>query len=136
MLGNKKVMGFNIQRHLDKMGITRKDFAKAIGVPYSSLTDWINGKSYPRIDKIELMANYFGIQKSDLVEDSTIVRTNGQDEMYKSGDAKNEIVVSDKDNRFSIHFRDGKTMSDTDKELLKEQIATTIDSFYKLRGIE
>ena len=25
--------------------------------------------SYPRIDKIELMANYFGISKADLVED-------------------------------------------------------------------
>ena len=68
MLGNKKVMGLNIQRHLDRMGISRRDFAKAIGVPYSSLTDWINGRTYPRIDKIEKMAQYFGVQKSDLVE--------------------------------------------------------------------
>lgn len=68
MLGNKKVMGLNIQRHLDELGISRHDFAKAIGVPYSSLTDWINGRTYPRIDKIEKMAQYFGVQKSDLVE--------------------------------------------------------------------
>ena len=32
------------------------------------LTDWINGRTYPRIDKIEKMAQYFGVQKSDLVE--------------------------------------------------------------------
>ena len=32
-------------------------------------TDWVKGNSYPRIDKIELMANYFGISKADLVED-------------------------------------------------------------------
>lgn len=82
MLGNKKVMGMNIQRNIDRMGITRKDFAKAIGVPYSSLTDWINGKSYPRIDKIEIMARYFGVQKSDLVEDQTTVPTDGQSESY------------------------------------------------------
>lgn len=71
-MNNKTIMGVNIQRYINKVGISRKDFAKAIGVPYSSLTDWINGKSYPRIEKIELMAQFFGVQKSDLVEDSSI----------------------------------------------------------------
>ncbi|EJE4540903.1 transcriptional regulator, partial [Staphylococcus pseudintermedius] len=30
-----------------------------------------NAKTYPRIDKIELLANYFNVNKSDLVEDKT-----------------------------------------------------------------
>lgn len=68
MLGNKQIMGENIQRYLDEKGMTRKELAEALGFPYSSVTDWINGKMYPRIDKIEMMANFFGIQKSDLVE--------------------------------------------------------------------
>ena len=68
MLGNKKIMGDNIQFYMDRARIERREFAEAIGVPYSSLTDWINGKSYPRIDKIQLMADYFGIEKADLVE--------------------------------------------------------------------
>ncbi len=41
----------------------------ALGVKYTTFTDWVKGNSYPRIDKIELMANYFGISKADLVED-------------------------------------------------------------------
>lgn len=53
MLGNKKVMGDNIQYYMDLHGIERRDFAKAIGVPYSSLTDWINGNTYPRIGRME-----------------------------------------------------------------------------------
>lgn len=69
MLGNKKIMGENIQYYMSKYGIERRDFAKAIGVPYSSLTDWINGNTYPRIDKIQKMADYFQIEKADLVED-------------------------------------------------------------------
>ena len=68
MLGNKKVMGENIQYYMDLNKIERREFAKAIGVPYSSLTDWINGNTYPRIDKIQRMADYFHIEKSDLVE--------------------------------------------------------------------
>ncbi|MCL1951736.1 MAG: hypothetical protein FWF60_02790 [Oscillospiraceae bacterium] len=40
-----------------------------LGVAYTTFSDWYNGNKYPRIDKIEMMANYFGILKSDLVED-------------------------------------------------------------------
>ena len=36
-----------------------------------SLEIWYNGEFYPRIDKIQLLANYFCIQKSDLVEDKS-----------------------------------------------------------------
>jgi repressor LexA len=68
MLGNKKVMGDNILYYMNLHGIDRRDFAKALGVPYSSLTDWINGNTYPRIDRIQMMADYFHIEKSDLVE--------------------------------------------------------------------
>lgn len=67
-LGNKRIMGDNIQYFLDKYGITRRDFAKAVGIPYSTLTEWMNARAYPRIDKIEIMANYFGVDKSELVE--------------------------------------------------------------------
>lgn len=69
MLGNKKIMGDNIQYYLSKEGIERKDFAKIIGVPYSTLTSWINGETYPRIDKIQKMADYFGVEKAHLVEE-------------------------------------------------------------------
>ena len=39
---------------------------------YTTFTDWVKGNAYPRIDKIELMADYFGISKSDLVEEKYI----------------------------------------------------------------
>ena len=48
---------------------TRQEMCDALGVKYTTFTDWVTGNSYPRIDKIELMANYFGIEKSDLIED-------------------------------------------------------------------
>lgn len=67
-LGNKKIMASNIRRHLDKKNINPKEFSKVMGFKYSTVLDWVNAKTYPRIDKIELMANYFGVEKSDLVE--------------------------------------------------------------------
>lgn len=71
-LGNKQIMAKNIQYYMDLRKKTRQDICDAIGVKYTTLTDWVKGNSYPRIDKIELMANYFGISKSDLVEDHSI----------------------------------------------------------------
>lgn len=67
-LGNKEIMAKNIQYYMDKYDKTRQDMCESLGVKYTTFTDWVKGKSYPRIDKIELMANYFGISKSDLVE--------------------------------------------------------------------
>lgn len=68
-LGNKETMAKNIQYYMDKYEKTRQDMCDALGVKYTTFTDWVKGNSYPRIDKIELMANYFGISKADLVEE-------------------------------------------------------------------
>ncbi|MBR3246849.1 MAG: helix-turn-helix domain-containing protein [Clostridiales bacterium] len=75
MLGNRQVMGQNIDYYMNRMGLERKELAKALGVPYSSLTDWMNGNSYPRIDKIQKMADFFGVEKSDLVEPRSAMKS-------------------------------------------------------------
>lgn len=67
-LNNKKIMANNIKYYLKLYNKTPSDICKLLGFPFATFSDWINAKSYPRIDKIELMANYFGISKSDLVE--------------------------------------------------------------------
>lgn len=67
-LGNKRVMAQNIKMYMEDKGISRKEFCKRLGLAYSTVTDWLNAEKYPRIDKIELMANFFGVSKADLVE--------------------------------------------------------------------
>lgn len=67
-LGNKIIMAQNIQRLMNKHGKDRSDICRDLGFKYTTFTDWVNAKTYPRIDKIELMANYFHVSKSELVE--------------------------------------------------------------------
>lgn len=67
-LGNKAVMAENIQRLMDSRGIDRNKICADLGFKYTTFTDWVKGNTYPRIDKIEMMANYFGVPKSELVE--------------------------------------------------------------------
>jgi repressor LexA len=68
-LGNKETMSKNLRYYIEKSGKERAELCQIWGFPYSTVTEWINGKEYPRIDRIEIMANYFGIQKSDLIEE-------------------------------------------------------------------
>ncbi|MDM8261901.1 XRE family transcriptional regulator [Ligilactobacillus salivarius] len=68
-LGNKKIMASNIRRNLDKLGLNTKEFSNKLDFKYTTVLDWVNAKTYPRIDKIEKMANFFGIEKSELVEE-------------------------------------------------------------------
>ena len=67
-LGNKQVMAENIRYYLRKNNLSQSDICNALGFKAATFSDWVNAKTYPRIDKIEMMANYFGISKSDLVE--------------------------------------------------------------------
>lgn len=67
-LGNKEIFAKNLQYYMDINKKTRNDVCRDLEIPYSTFTDWCNANIYPRIDKIQLLANYFGIQKSDLVE--------------------------------------------------------------------
>lgn len=67
--GNKEVLSKNIKKWMEIKGVDRMAVADATGISYTTISDWINGKNYPYIDKIEVLANFFGCSKSDLIED-------------------------------------------------------------------
>lgn len=67
-LGNKKIMADNIKYYMKKNSVLQADVCKTLGIKTTTFSDWVNARTYPRIDKIELLSNYFGISKSDLVE--------------------------------------------------------------------
>lgn len=80
-LGNKQIMAKNIRYYMDKHSITQTEICNTLGIKMPTFSDWVNAKTYPRIDKIELMANYFGISKSDLVEE----RSNLESRLSRKG---------------------------------------------------
>ena len=67
-LGNKEIFAKNLNYYMNINHKDRNDVARDLDLPYTTITSWCKGEFYPRIDKIQLLANYFGIQKSDLVE--------------------------------------------------------------------
>ena len=62
-LGNKEIMAKNIRRLMDEKGVSRRELCNLLGFKYSTVTDWLNAEKYPRIDKIEMMANFLIVEK-------------------------------------------------------------------------
>lgn len=65
----RKVFAMNLRRLLALNGKQPADIVRDLQIPFSTVSNWINGDKYPRMGKVELLANYFGVQKSDLTED-------------------------------------------------------------------
>lgn len=69
MVENKEVMARNIRHFMTINNVTAADMCKVLNIKPNTFSYWVNAKYYPRIDKIEMMANYFGVSKAALVED-------------------------------------------------------------------
>ena len=49
------------QRLLDEKGLKNADVARATGISNMTLSDWKRGKSTPKQDKLQKIADYFGV---------------------------------------------------------------------------
>lgn len=67
-IGNKQIMAENLAFYMAQKKIDRNQLCEDLELKYSTVSEWLSGKKYPRIDSIEKMANYFGIAKSQLIE--------------------------------------------------------------------
>ena len=65
----KRIFSKNLNRYLDENNKTQADLYKYMGVSSAVVSDWCNGKKLPRLDKIQSICNWLGIEKSDLLEE-------------------------------------------------------------------
>ena len=124
MLGNKEIMAKNIQYFMDQHEKTRNDVCNDLGFKYSTFSDWINGKKYPRIDKIEMMANYFHISKSDLVEDHS------DSNIFLDNHSKSQRSLTPDESDLLGHYQ---KLNDYGKEEARKQVRnlTRLDEYKK-----
>ena len=114
-LRNKQVMAKNIRYYMEKNGLNATDLALELDFKYSTVLDWLKANTYPRIDKIEMMANYFKIEKSDLIEDKS-TKSEKQDISTMVDDLMNNL------NSTQTLMYKGEPMDETTKELVRASI--------------
>lgn len=68
----KKVFSNNLVNQMKMANINTSELARRIGAPFTTVNDWVHGRKYPRMDKVQQLADFFGILKSDLTENKPI----------------------------------------------------------------
>lgn len=71
MSSQREVFSKNLRRLIDSRGIDQNVLADYLGVSEMSVSNWVNGVKYPRMTNIQKIADYFGVMKSDLIEDKS-----------------------------------------------------------------
>lgn len=64
----RKIVAENIQRLLDKKGVSQTKMADDLDLKETTVSGWMTAQKYPRIDKLQKMADYFGVSKSEITE--------------------------------------------------------------------
>ena len=95
-MDNKYVFANNLNYYMKKYCKTRQDISQALNISYYTVSDWVNGKKYPRMDKVEMVAHYFGILKSDLIEETPMENKNSP---------SNEIMLTEGEKALLELFR-------------------------------
>lgn len=66
----RKIFSKNLKYYMERNGKSTADLAGDLSFPFSTVSDWVHGKKYPRMDKVQALADYFGIMKSHLTEEN------------------------------------------------------------------
>lgn len=65
----QKIFSKNLNYYMALNGKNQTDLVNDLGFNKSAVSTWCNGTRLPRMDKVEMLARYFGINRSDLIEE-------------------------------------------------------------------
>ncbi len=65
----RKIFVKKLHYYMDLKGVNQVDIMNDLGLSSSTVSNWCTGQKMPRMGKIQMLADYFGIEKSDLIEE-------------------------------------------------------------------
>ena len=95
----------NLNYYLSLNGFSQADMARRMQVSTATAAKWCTGKTMPRIDKIQSLCNWFGIEKSDLLE--------------RPGAPAAELSLTDEEKEIVLAFR---AADDFDRETVRRAL--------------
>lgn len=72
----KKIFAKNLKHYMVASGKNQMDLMRDLGLSSSTVSNWCTGSKLPRMDKVQMLADYFHILKSDLLEEKSPVDNN------------------------------------------------------------
>lgn len=68
----KEEFAKNLKYHYKRKGLKQTEIASYVGVSTGTVSDWCHGRSYPRMDKVQKLAELLDCKKSDLIEERSL----------------------------------------------------------------
>lgn len=65
---DKQVFADNLASYMNSNHETQVDVAKLIGVSKSNVSAYLKAEQIPRMDKVQILADHYGVRLSDLLE--------------------------------------------------------------------
>jgi len=98
----------NLRFMMESRGITQADICRELEVSSATVSDWCTGKKYPRIDKMQRLADLLGVAYS------TLTTENG----LRDYEDQQRLEALHQDSRLRILFDRAMRMSDKDKDAM------------------
>lgn len=93
----KRIFSQNLKNIMERCGKTQKDIVDNLNFRQATVSDWLNGKKYPRMDKVEMLAKYFNVPITALIQkNDNIVLTAAEQrhiEKYRQLDADGQAEI-------------------------------------------
>lgn len=71
MMSQRKVFVRNLKKYMNSRGVEQADIVAALNITASTVSDWVKGKSYPRVDAMQRIAEFLKVSISDLTSDDS-----------------------------------------------------------------
>lgn len=88
----KEIFSKKLKYYMELNNKTQADLINDLGVSSSTISNWCTGLKLPRMGKIQMLADYFHINKSDLIEEMPVyvIGENGEREVRYSDISNNK----------------------------------------------
>ena len=120
----KIIFSRNLLKLVSAQNKTQKEVADAIGVSPQTFNTWCQGIALPRMGKVQKLADYFGVNKSDLIEE----KEDTVDETYYFNEDARELA------EFMFKNPEYKVLFDASRKVKKEDIAFVKQMIDRVRG--
>ena len=66
-----KIIARNLRRIASDANKTQADIARDLRLNKATVSSWMNGTRVPRMDKVDMLARYFNVNRADIMEEHT-----------------------------------------------------------------
>lgn len=121
----KRIFSRNLKKYMALNGKEQIDLINDLNLNKSAVSTWCNGTRLPRMDKVQLLADYFRIEKSDLIEEKT--DTTSEPDYFYDEDARDLA-------QFMYNNPEYKVLFDTTRKVKREDIEFVKQMIDRVRG--